>query len=117
MAATPSDLLATARELLTRGDAGERHWRAAIHAAYYAAYHAVLPKLPRPPGGAQKHHWIRDQLAALDRSNPDLALRNARYTMRNLMEMRVTADYRLSATITRHDASIAVVRAAQIVEA
>lgn len=109
MSSTPPELLTCATDLLQIASS-EAQYRTVCSRAYYAAYHAAYDfhkKLPIPGSVGRangQHEQLIEQLA-----NPQIPSTHSKYktslalgkTMRGLLANRVTADYKINATVDR----------------
>ncbi|MSP89287.1 MAG: hypothetical protein EXQ92_10840 [Alphaproteobacteria bacterium] len=103
------ELLALAREVFEAPDAGERHWRCAAGAAYYALYHEVVAVVNYDPaksaGGS--HAVVRQALFSLPIAASPFVV-SAKAHWNKLLDRRVAADYHVKADFTKTNAQWAV---------
>ena len=103
MAVKPSDFLASAQEMVTRGQ--EIDYRNAASRAYYAAYLRVerhAAELPSPASSTGKgvHAKVIAKFSASD--NEDLAALGI--SLSAMKKTRTAADYKLQDTVSQSDA-------------
>jgi uncharacterized protein (UPF0332 family) len=92
----PDAFLGVARTLLHRHGDDEAHRRAAIHAAYYAVFHLLAPKVGLDPQDrARSAHLRLLERVSAARSGDDPVLKVAGRTLQALRKWRSIADYRL----------------------
>lgn len=110
---------------LSVSDGSEIKCRSAVSRAYYGVYHAALEyadslgDIPVSACGGSTHK----KLWAFYKENLDsdrdlrMKLRKVGYVLKQLHELRVTADYRLQETISIEDAECQLTRSRTLLEA
>lgn len=116
MPTRPHEMIAAARVLA--GLANEANHRAAAHLAYYAAYHTACDALGLDPDTdyrSAKHSRVLEMVRKAPQSSA--LMRRLKHNLNTLRQRRVTADYRISKTLTQTEAAAAVETAASIIDA
>lgn len=110
----PPARLDLARRLAS--EAGEAAHRAAVHQAYYAAYHHCAARLGRNPANRDDagHGRLRDDLLSVPGSDPWLL--RAKGNIGRLLLLRAWADYDDTRPLLQAQAREAVQRASLILE-
>lgn len=116
MPTRPHEMIAAARVLA--GLVDEANHRAAAHLAYYAAYHAACEALGVDPDTdyrSARHAKVLEMVRKAPQSSA--LMRRLRHNLNTLRQRRVTADYRISRTLTQTEAAASVETAASIIHA
>lgn len=109
-------MIAAARVLVGRAD--EANHRAAAHLAYYAAYHMACAALGLDPDTdyrSARHSRVLEMVRKAPQSSA--LMRRLKHNLNTLRQRRVTADYRISKTLTQTEAAALVETAASVVQA
>ncbi len=115
---TPLDLLEAAIRLAIRPDSGEAEFRAAIHMAYYAAYHRMSAHFGLDVTKKEAlHKKVIRFIDAADATSAGPPVLQAKKFYLQLFNARIDADYHLGCPMTFDDAYRAIIFADGMVTA